>query len=203
MKRILEKAIAIFILMMMLINSSLLLVISTAIDEIDRLIDENKINPLYEISLEKYVNHNIENNIGTLVQFNLKTGIEYIDGEEYKPLNSTGILLNLPKIEDEYPESIELIGKSTKATNGSEKAKDFEFAYNKENGELKIMAINKKDDDGNIYEQNVEGARDEYTIICYYSSSCYNDKSAKRTLEVTGLIEENIANAKEIKKSDT
>ena len=201
MKEILKKIIAVFILMMILLNSSLLLVISTAVDEIDRIIDESKINPLYEISLDKYVNHNIENNIGTLLQFNLKTGIEYIDGEEYKPLNLTKMLLNLPKIEDEYPESIEVIGKSTKATNGSDNAKDFNFTYNKENGKLEIITENKKDKDGKIYEQKVEGARDEYILICYYSSNCFNNEGIERNLEITGLIEENIADIKEVRKS--
>lgn len=201
MKEILKKIIAVFILMMILINSSLLLVISTAVDEIDRIVDESKINPLYEISLDKYVNHNIENNIGTLLQFNLKTGIEYIDGEEYKPLSLTKMLLNLPKIEDEYPESIEVIGKSTKATNGSDNAKDFNFTYNKENGKLEIITENKKDKDGKIYEQKVEGARDEYILICYYSSNCFNNEGIERNLEITGLIEENIADIKEVRKS--
>ncbi len=193
MKGLLKKTIAILVLMMIMINSSLLVVISTAIDAIDKIIDETKINPLYEINLEKYINYSIEEDTGTLVQFNLKTGIEYVEGEEYKPLSSTKVTLNVPKMEEGYPESVEVIGKSTKATNGSDDAKDFEYTYDKETGELKIEVSNNKDEEGNIYNQNVDGARDEYIIICYYSSNCYNDKNDERNLEVKGLIQTIIA----------
>ncbi len=51
MKEMLKKTIAIFVLMMMFINSSFLVVLSTAIDTIDRIMDESKIHPLYEINL--------------------------------------------------------------------------------------------------------------------------------------------------------
>ena len=44
---------------MIIINSSLLLIISNAIDVIEEIINEAKINPLCEINLEKYVKYNI------------------------------------------------------------------------------------------------------------------------------------------------
>ena len=111
MKELTRKVIVILVLVMMLINSSLLLIVSKAIDDVKGIIDETKIHPLYEIGLEKYVNYSIENDIGLLTQINLKTGIEYREDQEYKPLNSTGILLKLPQIEGEYPDSVEIIGK--------------------------------------------------------------------------------------------
>lgn len=197
MTEFMRKAIVILVLMLMLINSSLLSVISNAIEDNkpEENIDETKINPLYEINLEKYVNYKVEENSGTLVQMDLKTGIEYLDGQEYKPLNSTGVLLNLPKIENEFPENIEVIGKSTKATNGSEVAKDFQYVYDKNIGEMKIVAVNHEDEDGNIYSEKVDGARDEYTVICYYSANCYNDKNVERNLEFSGFVQTNVGNA--------
>lgn len=200
MKKLMKKITVILVLMMMLINSSLLLIISNAVDAIEEIIDEAKINPLYEINLEKYVNYSTEDATGTVVQINLKTGIEYGEGQEYRPLNSTGVLLNLPKIEDEYPESIEVIGKSTKATNGSDEAKGIRYVYDKETGEMKLAVVNEKDDNGNIYSENVEGTRDEYTIICYYSSNCYNNKNIERNLEISGYVQTNIANDTELRK---
>lgn len=200
MKKLMKKINVILVLMMMLINSSLLLIISNAVDAIEEIIDEAKINPLYEINLEKYVNYGTEDGTGTVVQINLKTGIEYGEGQEYRPLNSTGVLLNLPKIEDEYPESIEVIGKSTKATNGSDEAKGIRYVYDKETGEMKLAVVNEKDDNGNIYSENVEGTRDEYTIICYYSSNCYNNKNIERNLEISGYVQTNIANDTELRK---
>ncbi len=200
MKELIKKITVILVLMIMLINSSLLLIISNAVDGIEKIIDESKINPLYEMNLEKYVNYDTVDDKGVLIQINLKTGIEYGENEEYKPLNSTGILLNLPKIENEYPESVEVIGKSTKATNGSDNAKDFRYIYDKENGTVKLATVNEKDDNGNIYNEKVDGARDEYTIICYYGSNCYNNENAERNLDISGFVQSNIANETEIKK---
>ena len=201
MKEISKKIIAIIFTMLMLVNSSLLTLISVAVEEIEKVLDESKINLLYEINLEKYVNYQIEESKGTLVQFDLKMGVEYDESQEYTTLKATGALLNLPKIENEFPESIEVIGKSTKATNGSDVAKDFQHVYNKENGEIKLVAINQKDEDGNIYSEKVDGARDEYTIICYYSSNCYNSENIERNLEISGFVQTNIENDIE-KKTD-
>ena len=200
MKEFIKRITVILILMMMFLNNSFLLIISTAIDEIERIIDETNINVLQNIVLEKYVNYNTESTKGVLTQFNLKTGIEYVNGEQYAPLGSTGILLNIPKIDDEFPEKVEVVGKSTKATNGSDTAKDFRYIYNKDTGELKLAVVNQEDDDGNIYSENVNGARDEYTIICYYSENCYNDSKAERNLELSGFVQANIQNEIETRK---
>lgn len=194
MKEISKKIIAIIFTMLMIVNSSLLTLISVAIEEIEKVLDESKISLLYEINLEKYVNYQIEESKGTLVQFDLKMGVEYDESQEYTPLKATSALLNLPKIENEFPESIDVIGKSTKATNGSDVAKDFQYVYNKENGEIKLVAINQEDEDGNIYSEKVDGAKDEYTIICYYSSNCYSSENIERNLEISGFIQTNIEN---------
>lgn len=200
MKDVFKKVITILILMMMLINSSLLAVISIAIDAIEEIIDESKINVLHEINLEKYINFDTESSTGVLLQYDLKTGIEYEEKEKYRPLSSTGIVLNLPEIENEYPESVEVIGKSTKATNGSNTAKDFHFSYDKQIGQLVITAVNIEDEEGNIYSENVDNARDIYTIICYYSSNCYSNRKLERKLEVSGLIQADIATENELIK---
>ncbi len=52
------------------INSSTFIIISRAIDKIENLIDENKINGNYEMNLEKYVNYelnDLENTNGVLL----------------------------------------------------------------------------------------------------------------------------------------
>ena len=150
MKNIVAKIISILALMLMLINSSLMLVISTAIDAVQSIIDESKINAIYELNLEKYVNYKVGDTPGLMVQANLKTGIEYQDGQEYVPIEATNVILNTPKVNEEYPERVEIVAKSTKATNGDENGKDFNYAYNKDNGEIKLITENKADENGNI-----------------------------------------------------
>ena len=194
MKEILKRSIAIFVIMLMLINSSLLLVVSSAVEAIGNAIDESKINSIYEMNLEKYVNYKVKDNTGVLVQANIKTGIEYGEGQEYKAIKSTEIVLNSPKIEGEYPEKVEVIGISTKATNGSDSAKDFTYVYEEKTGEIKIEAKNNADEKGKIYSEKVDNARDEYRVICYYGEKAYKETNEKRELEFKGTMEENIAN---------
>ena len=113
------------------------------------------------------------------MQTNLKTGIEYQEGQEYAPIQETNVTINTPKINDKYPENVEIITKSTKATNGDENGKDVNYTYNKENGQLQIITENKADDKENIYSENVAGARDEYQIDFYYDANCYNGENQK------------------------
>lgn len=194
MKVIFKRAIAIFAIMLLILNNSVFIILSTAAEAIEESVKENKINGIYEINLDKYVNYklqNKENETGTLLQYNLKTGIEYLEGEEYKTLNSTGILLKLPQIEDYYPERVEVQGISTKATNGSEEAKDWDFIYNKDNGEVKIGVLNKENENGEIYKQHENDLKDEFRIICYYGESAYADNKI-RDLEISGILQLNV-----------
>ena len=183
---LITKIISILVIMLMMVNSSLMLVISVAVDAVQKIIDETKINAVYELNMEKYVNYKMGDKQGTLVQTYLKTGIEYQEGQEYVPIDTSNVIINTPKINDKYPEIVEVVTKSTKATNGDGSGKDVNYAYNKENGQLQINTENKADDKGNIYTENVAGARDEYQIDFYYDADCYNGENQKRVLSFTG-----------------
>ena len=124
-RNVLRRVMAILFIGLMIVNSSMLMVVSTAINEARKIIDKSKIETVAEIGLEKYVNFdmNDEQAKGVMIQANIKTGIEYQEGQEYKAIKSTGILLNMPKINGEYPEKVEVLGISTKATNGGEAKK--------------------------------------------------------------------------------
>ena len=199
MKEFIRKTISIFAIMLMMVNSSLLLVISSAVEVVQNIIDDSKINAVYELNLEKYVNFKVGDSVGLMIQTNLKTGIEYEDGHEYNPLSSTGIILNTPRINDEYPENIEIVAKSTKATNGDDSGKDFNYVYDNKTGKIKLVAVNEPDDNGNIYSENVTDARDEYQIVLYYSENCYNENNENRKLDFSGKMQLNIKNDEETK----
>ena len=198
---LITKIISILVIMLMMVNSSLMLVISVAVDAVQKIIDETKINAVYELNMEKYVNYKMGDKQGTLVQTYLKTGIEYQEGQEYVPIDTSNVIINTPKINDKYPESVEVVTKSTKATNGDGSGKDVNYAYNKENGQLQIITENKADDKGNIYTENVVGARDEYQLDFYYDADCYNDKNEKRSLEFKGNVELKLKDDRDIRKN--
>ena len=198
---LITKIISILVIMLMMVNSSLMLVISVAVDTVQKIIDETKINAVYELNMEKYVNYKMGDKQGTLVQTYLKTGIEYQEGQEYVPIDTSNVIINTPKINDKYPEIVEVVTKSTKATNGDGSGKDVNYAYNKENGQLQINTENKADDKGNIYTENVAGARDEYQLDFYYDADCYNDKNEKRSLEFKGNVELKLKDDRDIRKN--
>ena len=93
-----KKLCCILILIILLLNSSIMILVSEAVDVIQNEIESNsedKVKVLSEINLTKYENFDTteekskEGSKGVLVQFNLKTGIEFAEGEEYQPINTS------------------------------------------------------------------------------------------------------------------
>lgn len=189
MKEISKKIIAIIFTMLMLVNSSFLTLISVAVEEIKNTEDTSKINAEVELDVEKYVNYDFEDKKGTLLKLNLSTGIKCDEDQEYKPIKSTVTELIAPQIKDEYPERIEVQAISTKATNGSDVAKDWNYEYEASTGKISISVLN-NEVDGKIYSEKVDGARDTYKINLYYSSNCYDANNSENDLEITGKITE-------------
>lgn len=72
MKEISKKIIAIFVIMLMIINSSLLTIISVAAEDIKNVLDKSKAEVKNEINIEKYVNYSFEDNKGILLKLDLK-----------------------------------------------------------------------------------------------------------------------------------
>ncbi len=197
MRRLTSKIIGIIVLTMLLINSNFMLIISTALDTIENQ-ENNEItqepNATASLELEKYCNYSLndEEEKGVLVQVNLKTGIDFPKAEEYKPLKSTEVTLSSPKIEENYPQKVIVLGKSTKATNGKESGIEPNYQYNQENGELIIYTTNEADEDGNIYNNNDENACDEYKIIYYYDENSYNNENVERNIEINANVKETL-----------
>ena len=173
-----KKLCCILMLTMLLLNSSAMLIISEAVEAVQTSIEttdgeeKNQGKALAELNLIKYENFDTttENSEGgskgVLVQFNLKTGREFKETEEYKPIQKTETNFALPRISDYKPSRVEVITKSTQATNGG---KDAKYEYHSSTGILSIIAENSD------YTEKVENARDEYEIICIYGSECYTD----------------------------
>ena len=102
MKEISKKIIAIFVIMLMIINSSLLTIISVAAEDIKNVLDKSKAEVKNEINIEKYVNYSFEDNKGILLKLDLKTGIEYKEDQEYKAIKQTKTELKAPQINGEF-----------------------------------------------------------------------------------------------------
>ena len=193
-----KKLYCILMLIVLLLNSSVMLIISEAVEAIndnkENTTDE-KVKTLAEINLTKYENfdttteENDSGSKGVLVQFNLKTGIQYEEGEEYVPIKKTSTNIDLPWIGDYKPSRVEVITKSTQATNGKKEAR---YDYHSSTGILQIIAEN---DD---YTENNQDARDEYEVICIYRKECYTDNE-ERNFKIRANVETTLDNEDETK----
>ena len=177
-----KKILSILILIVLLLNSSVLLVISEAASTISDQInseEEQKIaETIIELASKKYINFDTTTpdsdtgSKGLLIEANVKTGIKYSEGEQYGPIKKSVTIVQAPEINGLKPERAEVIVKSTQATNGGKSAN---YEYNSSTGSLKITAENNPGEDGNIYSEYVENARDEYEIIFIYDSDTYKE----------------------------
>ena len=192
------KLVAMFIVVTMLVSSGLALMTMSSTNASTNGIDVSKINGLLEVNLEKYVNYDVENQKGTLVELDVKNGIQFNEGEEYVPLTASGVLINAPQINGEFPESVDIIPCSTLLTNGSNQGKDFIKEYDPSTGIIKIVTNNNPDENGNIYMEQKTGANDNYKLILNYSSNCYAENEA-RTLTVSGLVQNKLYAEEDIK----
>ena len=191
-----KKLCIIFMLIVLLLNSSLSIVIAEAVDAIKENINKDKTKVVAEFNLTKYENFDTTTkdsdtgSKGVLAQFNFKTGVEFAEGEEYQPVKKTSINVDLPWIGDYKPERVEVITKSTKATNGGKTAK---YEYHSSTGILEIIAENED------YAEKVADARDEYEIICIYKSDCYVADDEARNLRIRANVEETFKDKDETK----
>ena len=188
-----KKLCCILMLIVLLLNSSLMLIVSEAVEAVQTAVEKaeeaDKRQAINELSLTKYENFDttVENgqedksgNKGTLVQFNLKTGLKLAEGVDYVPFKQTIVNIDLPWVGDYKPSRVEVITKSTQATNGGKSAK---YEYHASTGSLTITAENKD------YKDDVADARDEYDIICIYREECYSATNEERDLKVRANVE--------------
>ena len=199
-----KKICCILMIIVLLLNSSAMLIISEAVDTIqtnEQESSEDKTKPLIEMNLTKYENFDTTDTTaedtdtgskGVLVQFNLKTGIHFAEGEEYKPIKKTSTNVDLPWIGDYKPSRVEVITKSTQATNGDKNAT---YEYHSSTGILSIVSEN------NDYTENNADARDEYEVICIYRKECYTDNE-ERNFKIRAGVQEILNDEQETKIVD-
>ena len=152
---------------------------------------EEKAKALIEVSISKYNNFNIEERKGTLLQFNVKTGIEYAEGQNYGAIKKTTTLVDIPELNGQSPERVEVIAQSTKATNGQTSNIQGNYSYDKEQGILQLIASNEGEEPYNQYDSS---ARDEYEVICIYGENAYTDQNEERSIEIKAVVSEDLYN---------
>ena len=134
--------------------------------------------------LEKYINYEIsDQDKGTLVQYNVKIGIEEEDNKDYIPLKESELYIGLNQIDNKYPYNVKVIAKSTELTNGKIDNVEANYEYDQNSGNITIKASNQNENGEFINSEKIsDEARDEYIIIGYYDT--YVEQLEERELDI-------------------
>ena len=149
--------------------------------------EEASINakPVLEGILEKYINYSVSgDDKGTLVQYHLRTGIEYEEESEMFSMKENETTIQIGQIDGKYPYKVETLINRTEVTNGNvEIDKNSHSEYHPDTGVLTIKTTN-QDENGNIIsdEKPDNDKRDEYIIICYYDT--YTEQQIEREIDL-------------------
>ena len=141
-------------------------------------------DPILEGALEKYINFDMsDGDTGTLVQYHLRTGMNYKEGSEVFPVKENETTIQVRDIDGKYPYDVKVIMNSTETTNGNMDKDNVDVLYNPEIGVVTINMHN-QDENGNMISDKIptSDSRDDYVLICYYDT--YVDNSPERQISL-------------------
>ncbi len=128
----------------------------------------------------KYIPFNQNENYGVLIQTKIISRLK----DHVLPVSSTELLVNVPELEGEKPQSVNVIANTTTNTNQDENGKNFNssnYEYNQEQGTLIIKTLNEEDQNGKI-ANNSEG-QDEYIVNFIYTGQEIYEKAIENGIE--------------------
>ena len=151
---------------------------------------DNDEKGLLEGNIGKYINYQLANGEqGTLVQYSLRTGIEYGDG--YTAIRNSEINVNLNQIDGKYPYDVKVIAEETKVTNGQTSNVEEDYSYDSNSGNLVIRTNNENEDGEPIYNTKPEDTdRDKFVIVAYYDT--YSQEKPERTISIEAKYKANL-----------
>ena len=135
---------------------------------------------ILEGATNKYINYELDNGKnGTLVQYQLRTGVEY--GNEFSPIKNSELNVSLNQIDNKYPYDVRVISLQTKATNGNMQSLGQNYTYDANTGLVTIKINNENENGEPIYNQKPsQEDRDEFLIMAYYDT--YTQENLEREL---------------------
>ena len=149
------------------------------------------VDPILEGTLEKYINYDISNeDKGTLVQYHLRTGINYKEESEVFPVKENETTIYVGQIDGKYPYDVKVIINSTETTNGNiDKYTNTNTEYNPDTGVLTIKMHN-QDENGNMISDKIPSSdsRDDYIVVCYYDTYIDNPVEREVSLNISSKM---------------
>ena len=170
-----KKFCSILILIVLLLNSSVMVLINQAVQAVSETITSEKdIQSTQEVKLEKYMNYVSGKEKGAMVQLKVEVGLEKEESEVY--VNGRTITIECPKILEKMPNRVEVLERDSIYKDG-------------------IITIKETNSEKAKYE-----GKQEYTIILFYGEECYTDLQEERVLNAKVSVTQTIEKETEGKK---
>lgn len=124
----------------------------------------NEMQTTLEQQITKFIPYEVEENIGTILQTTIKTGLE----KNSLPIKETTLKIKVPTINGKQPETISVTSNGTKATNGQEgnKFTNEQWSYDKDTQTITIIVKNTATDNKVSWVKDVT---DEYVVTYNYA----------------------------------
>ena len=186
-KKILRKQTMVILIMVLAVLNIFMLAIQNVNAEEEVSVH---VNPILEGALEKYINYDIsEGDKGTLVQYHLRTGIDYQEESEIFPVKENETTIQVGQIDGKYPYDVRVITNRTETTNGNMDIYHTDMIYDPSTGIVTIH-IDNQDENGNMISDKIPNSdnRDDYIVVCYYDTYIDNPVERKVSLDVSSKM---------------
>ncbi len=162
MKEKLLKSIVVIFLIMILLGQNIIMAVEEIAEEI---VDEPKAEAMLETEIVKYHNFNLAEKKGALLQWKVKTGMKWKEGQEEEAIKKTKIKIEVPRIKEQLAERIEVVANHPQDIS--------QFSYDQENGILEVET-------SSVFE-----------VIAIYPDSCY-EENVEKTIEIKEMVEQEL-----------
>ena len=177
LRKMFSKIVASVIAVYMLIGY--LLSVATGINQVTAE-DVNMPQPAIQYAISKYSAYNNQAGKGVALKVNLNLSEDIKDNNAYQVIKETNIEIMVPKLNEQNPERVSIVKKSTALTNGNIKT-ELNQNYDMNSGLLTMSYGNENAE--LAYQDN---AKDEFEMIYIYPETAYIESTEK--LEIVSSV---------------
>lgn len=171
MKEKLAKSILVIFSIMALIGPHIIMAANEVVEEMT---NKPKAEAILEMGIMKYHNFDRKETKGTLLQLEVKTGIQWEEGQEQESIKKTTILMGIPKIKEQLAERVEVISNSPEEIS--------HYSYDKERGILEVETSS------------------VFDVIAIYPEACYTEEKEEREIQNKVIVQQELESEQVISK---
>lgn len=171
MREKLLKSILVIFSVMVLIGQNIVMAANEIVEEMK---NKSKAEAVLEMDLKKYYNFDLKKTKGVLLQWKVKTGVQWKENQEQETVKKTIIRMEIPKIDEQAAERVEVI------TNSQQGIRD--YSYDQQNRILEVETSS------------------VFDVIVIYPENCYTEEVKERRIQNAVMVEHELEPGEKISK---